>query len=60
MKETVNDGVIYRRYSNDEEECKGYELKARYIMRNKVKRRYVMVLVGSVPGHLTKAMGLKK
>ena len=31
VKETVNDGVIYRRYSNDEEGCKGCELKARCI-----------------------------
>ena len=58
-KETVNDGVIYRRYSNDEEGCKGCELKARCIRRNKAKRRYVMVPVGSVPGRLTKAMAAK-
>jgi len=56
VKETVNDGVIYRRYSNDEEGCEGCELKARCIRRNKAKRRSVMVRVGSVPGRLTKAM----
>jgi transposase/dsDNA-binding SOS-regulon protein len=59
VKETVNDGVIYRRYSNDEEGCKGCELKARCIRRNKAKRRYVMVPVGSVIGNLTKAMAAK-
>jgi transposase len=58
-KETVNDGVIYRRYSNDEEGCEGCELKVRCIRRNKAKRRYVMVPVGSVPGRLTKAMAAK-
>jgi hypothetical protein len=58
-KETVNDGVIYRRYSNDQEGCKGCELKARCIRRNKAKRRYVMVPVGSVIGNLTKAMAAK-
>jgi len=59
VKETVNDGVIYRRYSNDGEGCKGCELKARCIRRNKAKRRYVMVPVGSVIGNLTKAMAAK-
>jgi transposase len=59
VKETVNDGVIYRRYSNDEEGCDGCELKVRCIRRNKAKRRYVMVPVGSVPGRLTKAMAAK-
>jgi transposase len=59
VKETINDGVIYKRYSNDEEGCKGCELKARCIRRNKAKRRYVMVPVGSVPGRLTKAMAAK-
>jgi hypothetical protein len=59
VKETVNDGVIDRRYRNDGEGCKGCELKARCIRRNKAKRRYVMVPVGSVPGRLTKAMAAK-
>jgi transposase len=59
VKETVNDGVIYRRYNNDEEGCEGCELKFRCVRRNKAKRRYVMVPVGSVPGRLTKAMAAK-
>jgi transposase len=59
VKETINDGVIYRRYSNDEKGCEGCEIKARCIRRNKTKRRYVMVPVGSVPGRLTKAMAAK-
>jgi transposase len=57
--ETVNDGVIYRRYSNHESGCEGCEIKLRCVRRNKAKRRYVMVPVGSVPGRLTKAMAAK-
>ena len=59
VKETVNDGVIYRRYSNNEEECKGCELKTRCVKGKKTKRSTVMVPVGSVPGRLTKAMAAK-
>jgi len=59
VKETVNDGVIYRRYSNEGEGCKGCELKARCVKGNKAKRSTVMVPVGSVPGRLTKAMVAK-
>jgi transposase len=59
VKQTVNDGVIYRRYSNDEEGCKGCELKARCVKGKKAKRSTVMVPVGSVPGRLTKAMAAK-
>ena len=56
VKETVNDGVIYRRYSNDGEGCKGCEFKARCVKGNKAKRSTVMVPIGSVPGRLTKSM----
>jgi len=59
VKETVNDGVIYRRYSNDGGGCKGCELKVRCVKGKKTKRRYVMVPVGSVLGNLTKAMASK-
>jgi len=59
VKETVNDGVIYKRYSNDEEGCKGCEFKARCVKGNKAKRSTVMVPIGSVPGRLTKAMAAK-
>jgi transposase len=59
VKETVNDGVIYRRYSNNEEGCKGCELKTRCVKGKKAKRSTVMVPVGSAPGRLTKAMAAK-
>jgi hypothetical protein len=58
-KETVKDGVIYRRYGNHEEGCGGCGMRARCLRRNKAKRRYVMVPVGSVLGNLTKAMAAK-
>jgi len=59
VKETVNDEVIYKKYSNHEEGCKGCELKARCIKGKKTKRRHLMVPVGSVIGNLTKAMAAK-
>jgi hypothetical protein len=59
VKETVSDGVIYRRYSNDGGGCKGCELKVRCVKGKKTKRRHVMVLVGNVLGNLTKAMASK-
>lgn len=58
-KEAVYDGVIYRRYSNGRDSCKGCELKVRCIKGKKVKRSTVMVPVGSVLGNLTKAMAAK-
>jgi len=58
-KETVYDGVIYRRYSNGRDSCKGCELKVRCIKGKKAKRSTVMIPVGSVLGNLTKAMAAK-
>jgi hypothetical protein len=59
VKGTVTDGIIYRRYLNDGDGCKGCELKARCIKGKKTKRRHLMVPVGSVMGNLTKAMAAK-
>jgi transposase len=59
VKGTVQDGTIYRRYSNEGEGCKGCELKARCVKGKKAKRSTVMVPVGSVIGNLSKAMGAK-
>ena len=59
VKGTVQDGTIYRRYSNEGEGCKGCELKARCVKGKKAKRSTVMVPVGSVVGNLSKAMGAK-
>jgi len=58
-KRAVADGIIYRRYSNEGEGCKGCELKARCVKGKKAKRSTVMIPVGSVVGNLTKAMAAK-
>ena len=59
VKDTITDGVIYRRYRNDGEGCKGCELKARCVKGKKTKRRHLMVPVGSAVGNLSKAMAAK-
>lgn len=59
VKDTITDGVIYRRYRNDGEGCKGCELKARCVKGRKTKRRHLMVPVGSTVGNLSKAMAAK-
>jgi IS5 family transposase len=59
VKRAVADGVIYRRYSNEGEGCKGCELKTRCVKGKKAKRSTVMVPVGNVVGNLTKAMAAK-
>jgi transposase len=58
-KRAVADGIIYRRYSNEGEGCKGCELKARCVKGKKAKRSTVMIPVGNVVGNLTKAMAAK-
>jgi transposase len=59
VKKAVVDGVIYRRYAADREDCKGCELKAHCIRGKNVKGRYLNVPVGHVPGNLSKAMAEK-
>jgi transposase len=58
-KKAVVDGVIYKRYSADREECKGCELKAKCMMSVKGKGRILNVPIGHVPGNLSKAMADK-
>jgi transposase len=59
VKKTVIDGVIYRRYINNKDNCKGCELKVKCIKGKKTERRFLMVPVGSVPGNLSKVMAAK-
>jgi len=59
VKKTVVDGVIYRRYAADREDCTGCELKVHCIRGKNVKGRYLNVPVGHVPGNLSKAMAEK-
>jgi len=59
VKKAVVDGVIYRRYAADREDCKGCHLKAQCIRGKIVKGRYLNVPVGHVPGNLSKTMAEK-
>ncbi|NIQ87723.1 MAG: IS1182 family transposase [Deltaproteobacteria bacterium] len=59
VKKTEADGVFYRRYVADEDDCRGCELKARCIRGRNGKRRYLSIPVGRVPGNLTEAMAAK-
>jgi hypothetical protein len=59
VKKTVVDGVIYRRYVADREDCKHCELKTQCIKGAQVKGRYLNVPVGHVPGNLSKTMAKK-
>ena len=58
-KKAVLDGVIYRRYGADKDECKGCELKVKCIRGKNAKRRIINVPVGPAPGNLSKAMAEK-
>jgi transposase len=59
VKKTEADGVFYRRYVADEDDCRGCELKARCIRGRNGKCRSLNVPVGRVPGNLTEAMAAK-
>ncbi len=59
VKKAVMDGVIYRRYVANRNDCKGCELKVKCIRRKNAKRRHLNIPVGSVPGNLSKAMAAK-
>jgi hypothetical protein len=58
-KKAVVDGVIYRRYVADKNDCKGCELKVKCIRQKNAKRKIISIAVGRVPGNLTKAMAEK-
>jgi transposase len=56
VKKTQVDGVIYRRYVADRNDCQGCELKSRCIINKNGKRRYLYVPIGSSLDNLTKPM----
>jgi hypothetical protein len=58
-KKVVVDGVIYKRYDADKEDCKGCELKLKCMRNVKGKGRILSVPIGHVPGNLSKAMADK-
>ena len=59
VKKAVVDGVIYKRYGADREDCKGCELKAKCMMDVKGKSRTLNVPIGHLPSNLSKAMANK-
>ncbi|MFC1891082.1 IS1182 family transposase [Thermodesulfobacteriota bacterium] len=58
-KKAIMDGIIYRRYVADKDDCKGCEFKIKCIRHKNAKRRMLNVPVGYVPGNLSKAMADK-
>ena len=59
VKKTEVDGVFYRRYQANADDCKGCELKVQCIRGRNGKRRYLSIPVGRAPGNLTGAMAAK-
>jgi len=58
-KKAVVDGVIYKVYAANQEDCAGCELKLKCMMSIKGKGRILSVPVRHVPGNLSKAMADK-
>jgi transposase len=58
-KRVVVQGVIYRRYIANRDECEVCGLKAKCLLGNNIKGRLLSVPIGSVPGHLSKRMAAK-
>lgn len=58
-KKAVVDGMIYKRYGADAEDCQGCDFKPKCMMTIKGKGRVLSVPLGHVPGNLSKAMADK-
>jgi transposase len=58
-KRHVVDGVIYKRYCTNREDCIGCELKLKCMRNVKGKTRTLSFPIGHVPGNLSKAMAEK-
>ena len=58
-RRAVVEGVIYRRYLSNRDECEICELKAKCLQGKNIQGRFLNVPVGSVPGHMTKVMAAK-
>jgi hypothetical protein len=55
-RKAINDGVIYKRYVANREDCQGCDFKGRCIRGKVVRRRILCVPMGAVPGNLLKEM----
>jgi transposase len=58
-KKAVVDGMIYKRYGADAEDCQCCDFKLKCMMKMKGKGRVLSVPLGHVPGNLSKAMADK-
>ena len=59
VKRAVVDGVVYRRYVANRDECDICELKVKCLQGKNITGRLLNVPVGSIPGHLSKVMAAK-
>lgn len=59
VKRVIRDGVIYRRYKGDENDCRDCQSRNRCLRSKNGKRRYLDVPIGRVSGNLTKEMAEK-
>lgn len=59
VKRCFVQGVIYRRYRANRDECEICELKAKCLLDKNITGRSLNVPVGSMPGHLSKHMAAK-
>jgi len=59
VKKVIHDGIIYRRYYADAEDCMKCGSMGRCIRNKKGKRRCLMVSIGHVEGNRTKEMAQK-
>jgi transposase len=59
VKSTVTDGVIYRQYASDEQDCKGCPVKSKCISARGSRRRQLTFAVGALPSNLSWKMAQK-
>jgi len=58
-KKIIKDGIIYKRYGADREDCESCQLKAQCLRGKNVRGRRLNIPIGAVPGNLTKQMAKK-
>jgi transposase len=59
VKKFTKGGVIYRRYGADREDCESCPLKPKCLKGKNVKGKRLNIVLGFVPGNLTKEMAEK-
>jgi transposase len=59
VKQFIKDGIVYRRYVADAQDCKRCQLRGKCLRGTHAKRRHLNVPIGHVSGNLTKEMAEK-